>query len=97
MSKTQETDASSPSLTPHSPQWIIPKRLKDLQKGVRVLYEGRTLGTVVFFTEASKVKTHNKTFPSYATVQLDGSRYGVLIYEHQLSCIRLLSISEATG
>ena len=97
MSTTQEMDASIPSLTPHSPQWVIPKRLKDLQKGVRVLYEGRTLGTVVFFTEASKVKTHNKTFPSYATVQLDGSRYGVLIHEHQLSDIRLLSISEATG
>ena len=97
MSTTQETDASLPSLTPLSPQWVIPKSLKELQKGVRVLYEGRTLGTVVFFTQASKVQTHNKTFPSYATVQLDGSRYGVLVYEHQLSDIRLLSISEATG
>ena len=97
MSTNQEMDASSPSSILPSPQWITPRSLKELQKGVRVLYEGRTLGTVVFFTEASKVKTHNKTFPSYATVQLDGSRYGVLIYEHQLSCIRLLSISKPTG
>lgn len=97
MSTTQETDASLPSSTQLSPQWVIPKSLKELQKGVRVLYEGRTLGTVVFFTQASKTQTHNKTFPSYATVQLDGSRYGVLVYEHQLSEIRLLSISDTVG
>ncbi len=86
MSQTKKEDHSTTSSPQPSPNWIVPKKVLELQVGDRELYEDRSLGTVTFRTEGTR--THSSYFPEQLVITLDGQKFGICIYQQSLFSIK---------